>query len=289
MPDEIQIDPNAKGLPEGVTPADTGEGDRGAGAPKAPEISAHAPKVEPTAEELAASEAEKVKAAEVAAAEAKKAEDEELPPEVDEVLTEYPDYGDTNANAVVELLKEAKVTAEEAHALFATAVDTGDFSTVDHAKLVEKLGKAKADLVLLGVQSYYNVTTAKVQATVTAVHNEVGGEANYKKILTWARAKANTDKAFAEQASELNKMFDLGKTSAVIAGRELAKLYEKDAGNSSLVRKQITGDGAVTTSGSGGEYISRNDYLEKVKVAQAKGDTHEVARLRAQRTASRNN
>ena len=52
-----EVDPNQKGLPEGVTPADTGEGNRGDGAPKAPVINNAPPAVEPTPEEKAAKEA----------------------------------------------------------------------------------------------------------------------------------------------------------------------------------------------------------------------------------------
>lgn len=284
-----QTDPNAKGLPPGVTVEQTGEtGNRGDGAPKAPEVNNAPPPKEQTAEEKASEAAKTAEAqeAEKKAAEDKAEEDAEKETAEVEVLQEYPDYGDANANAVVSMLQEAKVTAVEAHELFKDAIATGDFTKINMATLTEKLGKGKADLVLLGVQTYYNTTTAAVKDTVTAVHTEVGGEANYGKIQAWARAKAAKDTGFATQVEGLNAMFDLNKTAALMAARELRALYEKDSGNSSLTTKQVHGDSAATTANSGEGYISRGDYLEQLKKAHEKNDTHEINRLRSQRQSS---
>ena len=81
-------------------------------------------------------------------------------------------------------------------------------------------------------------------------------------------------------------MFDSDKTSAVLAVRELASLYEKDSGNSSLIKKQVHGDAAATTAASSGEYISRADYVKQLKDAHDKNDTHRINQLRAQRKNS---
>lgn len=290
-----QDDPNAKGLPPGVTPADTGEGNRGEGAPKAPVINNAPPPKEPTPEEkakIAESEAAEKAAKEKEEKEAadKKAADEAEQKKKDdaenEALTEYPDYGDANANAVVSILKEANIPVKEAHDLFKEAVETGDFTKINMATLTEKLGKAKADLVLLGVQSYYNTFTANTKETVSAVYEAVGGEANYAKVQAWARAKGAKDPAFAAQVEGFNQMFDLNKTAAIMAARELVALYEKDGGNSSLTKKQVHGDQASTTSQSQNGYISKADYNEQIKAAHEKGDTHEITRLRNLRLAS---
>ena len=288
---EVEVDPNQKGLPEGVTPADTGEGNRGDGAPKAPVVNNAPPPKEPTAEEKAKQEADDKaakekeeadkRAADEADAEAKKKDEQD-----DEIGTEYPDYGDANANAVVNILKEANIPVAEAHELFKDAVETGDFSKVNVATLTEKLGKAKADLVMLGVQTYYNTFTQNTKDTVDAVYKEVGGEANYTKVLQWARTKAAKDPAFAKQCEGYNQMFDLNKTAALMAAKELVHAYEQDSGNSSLTRKQVHGDAAVTTSASDGGYIGRADYLTQLKEAYAKNDTHEINRLRTLRKAS---
>ena len=288
-----QDDPNAKGLPPGVTPADTGEGNRGEGAPKAPVVNnAPAPKEQTTEEKAKIAEAEAAdKAAkekeEKEAADKKAAEEaEKKKTETPETLTEYPEYEDANANAVVAILKEANIPAQEAHDLFKDAVETGDFTKINMATLTEKLGKAKADLVLLGVQSYYNTFTANTKETVSAVYEAVGGEANYAKVQAWARAKSAKDPAFAAQVDGFNQMFDLNKTAALIAARELVALYEKDGGNSSLTKKQVHGDKASTTSQSDAGYISKADYNVQIKAAYEKNDVHEIQRLRNLRQAS---
>jgi hypothetical protein len=281
--------PNDKGLPPGITANLTEGGNRDDGAPKAPEVN-NAPPKEPTPEEKAAAEqkaketsdAEKAKTVEAEEAQ-KKADEEAL-----KTATEYEDYKDANANAVVEMLKEAKVPVQEAHELFKEAIETGDFSKIDVSKLTEKLGAAKATLVLNGVQTYYNSVTANTKETVNTVYKEVGGEANYKKVQTWARSVAAKDPAFATKMEGYNAMFDLNPTAAVMAAKELVALYEKSGDNSSLNRKQVHGERAHTTQDSTGDHLSRHDYLEQMKVAQAKGDTHEINRLRAQRAASHN-
>jgi len=288
---ETTTDGNDKGLPPGVPASVTDGGNRGDGAPQAPVVNNAPPVKEQTPEEKATAAA-KVAEAEAAqlqtdkdaqaALDAKKAEEEAA----DEAATEYVDYGDANANAVVDMLKEAKIPVAEAHALFKEAIETGDFSKIDVSKLTEKLGQAKATLVLNGVQTYYNTVTANTKKTVEAVYQEVGGEANYKKVQTWARQQAAKDPAFKAKMEGLNQMFDLNQTAAVMAARDLVAAYEKADGNSSLSRKQVHGERSFTNSESTGEYLSRADYLAKVKEAHAKGDMHAVASLRAQRAAS---
>lgn len=288
---EVVPNPADKGLPDGVTASMTDGGDnRGEGAPKAPVVNNAPPVKEQTPEEKAAADA---KIAEAEAAAKKETEDkakEEADKKAKETPaeegTEYMDYGDDNANAVVSILKEANIPVMEANELFKEAIETGDFSKIDIAKLTEKLGAAKATLVLNGVKSYYNTATTNTKETVTAAYEAVGGEANYKKVQAWARSQADKDPAFRTQMESLNSMFDLNKTAAVMAARELVSLYEKDSGNSSLTRKQVHGERAVTTPDSEGEYLSRSDYLAQVKEAHAKNDQHAVARLRAQRAAS---
>lgn len=286
---EVQTpDPNAKGLPPGVTVDQTNGDDRGAGAPQAPEVNNTPPPKEQTEEEKAKEEADK-KAADEAA---KETEEEDTDAEAkdeqkDEIPAEYPDYGNDTANAVVATLKDAGVTVEESHNLFKEAIESGDFSKVDMSKLTEKLGKAKADLVMLGVQNYYNEVTSTTKVTVEAVHKEVGGEANYAKIQAWAKSKYGKDADFTAKIDSFNAMFDLNTTAAVMAAKELRALYEKDGGNSSLTTKQVHGDMASTTANTRQEPLTREQYLEQVKAAHAKGDHAEVSRLQSQRQASR--
>lgn len=274
MADETKTeDPNDKGLPPGVTHSDTGEGNRGEGAPKAPEINNAPPAKEGT--EYKKAEPEK-----------KQEEQPKEPDTQEEVPTEYPSYNDEDADAVVAILKEAQIPVAEAHSLFKEAIETGDFSKINVATLVEKLGKAKADLVLLGVKSYYTKETAKVKEIVKAAHDVVGGAANYTLIQDWARLKAAKDPEFSKTVQELNPLFNMGPKLAAIAAKELKTLYEADPNNKSLQIKQVVGDSAATTPETKGEYISRADYNAQIKKAHEKNDAHEINRLRALRLAS---
>lgn len=269
MTEEVkQPDANA-GLPEGVTPSLTQT--QVQGAPAQPEI---ATKPEPTPEPETKEE-ETTKDAEDTT------EDKQDTP--DEIPEEYPDYGDPTANAVVDILREAEVPVKEAHDLFVEAFETGDFTKVDLTKLVEKLGKAKTDLVMLGVKTYYENSVSGVKDIVNAVYEEVGGKANFDKVAVWAKERAKTDAKFAKELEGFNQMFDLNRTAAVMAANALKGMYEADNQNGSLRRTQIHGDSAVTTSTSQSEHFTKGEYLNKVKEAYNKGDMAEFNRLRALR------
>jgi hypothetical protein len=289
QPPGTEGDLSTKGIPEGVPPSAV-EGQHGtSGAPKAPEVNNAPPVKEPTAEEKAKAEADKV-AADAKAAEEKEAADKAA--EADkakeqEAVLEYPEYGDDAADAVVALLKEANVSPQEADTIFREAVESGDLSKVDLAKLTEKLGKDKANVVMIGVREFYAKNMESSQAAVKTVHEVVGGKENWAKIAAWAEKKKGSDKAFAAQTTEFNKMFDSGSTTAAsLAAKEILSLYNADSGNKSLTTKMVHGDSAVSQAGLGSEPLSRADYLAQMKVAQDKGDARTIESLRSRRAAS---
>lgn len=281
---DTTANPEDKGLPPGVTSGDTGGEKRGAGAPSAPTIS-NAP---PAKEEEKPAEGDtpppdKTGDTPEDTTDPKKEESkkEENSPPVD-----YEDYGDDTANSVAAVLKEAGVTAQEADEIFRDAID-GDFSKVKLSELVQKVGKDKANMIMLGVQDYYNRVNQSTKEIVSAVYNEIGGEENWIKVRTWAQEKSQKDSSFKSKVDGFNQMIDLNPVAAAMAAKELRSLYEQDQGNSSLVRKVVKGDSAVSTAQSSFEALSRKDYVAQVKAAYAKGDTNEIARLRAQRKATR--
>ena len=285
---EATQDPEAKGLPEGVSLEDTGDGKRGDGAPKAPEISNVPPKDDKdTNGDDAAKDSEKAKEeADKKAADEKAAKEEEGKKEEIEVPADYEDYGDDNANAIVEILKEANIPVTEAYDLFLESMQTGDFSKVDTTALVDKLGKAKADLVLLGAKSYYTTQTAAVKEIVDAVYTVAGNKENFDLVSAWAREKGKSDVAFQKQVDGYNQMFDLNATAAKSAAKELVALYEADEGNSSLIINKVDGTKASTTQDAGGDHISRADYIVELEAAYKKNDMHTVNRLNARRKSS---
>lgn len=270
-----------KGLPPGVTekdvPADQNTKLTDTGIPKAPdEPSNKAPAKEPTAEEKAAAEA-KAKEAE--------AQQENKDKQTDD-KAEFVTYGHAAADAAVNLLKESGVTPQEAEVWFAKVKETNNIEDLNFAEMEKKIGKDKANLVASAAKDYFNSAKATESGKQKAVHDEVGGEANYALVRDWALKKEKSDPKFAEQLNEYRKMIDLGTASAALAGKALKQAYEADPSNKSLGTKMVQGDG-VPSRENGGQTLTRNEYLAQVKVAQDKGDMAEVARLRAIRAASR--
>lgn len=272
---------------QGATEENLSAGQGTGGAPVVPEPSNKPPVDEKKAnEEQKKSEEQKKETEEKAEKKVEENKETEQKQE-SEISNEYVEYNDDVANSVVSIFKEAKMSAKEAHLILEKAVSTGDFNKLDMDLLTQKLGKEKAILVKTGVIDYYTRMNESSTKSANAIYGEVGGEQNWQKVQTWAQKKSVADKGFAAKVESFNKMFSLDAISAGIAARELKTLYEADADNSSLEIKKVEGDGAATDSNSNVEYLSRSDYLTKMKEAQAKGDTREVERLRTQRQASR--
>lgn len=274
--------PDAATAAQGASKENLSEGQSGtSGAPGLPEINNKPPVKELTAEEKAAKEAaDKVESE-------KKTAEEEAAKKKEAEANEFPVYDDTAADAVTAMLKESGVTLKEADSFFAKAVETMDLNDVDVEGLTKKVGKEKADLIMIGVKDYYTRNMAETMGTVKAIHDSVGGKENYDKVAEWARNKANTDKAFAGELEQFNKMLDLNRKSAVAAITELKALYEKDPNNKTLQVKIVQGDSSATNLG--GETLTRKEYLAKVKAAEEEGNYAEANRLRAIRLNSKKN
>lgn len=273
---------NQTGLPAGVKPEDTDQPVRDAGAPEG-----HKPE-ESKNEDSASDEETKDKNTDEDSTDKSDADssDDNDNSEDSSEEVEYISYGDANADAVVDILKEGGIPAQDAFNLFKEAAETGDMSTIDKSVLVEKLGKSKADLVMLGVEKYYTTTIQATKDIAAAVYAEAGGEDNYTKVQKWAKEKSDADPEFKTKVDSFNQMFDLNKTAASIAARELVTLYNEDSGNSSLTKNIINGDTAVNTGDVQTSYINRADYLNKMKEAQEKNDHVAIKNLRAQRKSS---
>lgn len=204
----------------------------------------------------------------------------------EEVVEDYVTYGDPSADAIVDIFKEAKIPVNQAKEIFAAVAETGDLSKMDTKKLTELLGESKAALVQIAAKDYFNKFTAQTQETVNSVYDSVGGKENYTKVQSWARQRAASDEAFANQMQELNALFDLNKSAALMAAKELVKMYESDPKNSSLEIKKVEGDAAASTQ-TPGTKMSRVEYFHAMEAAQKKGDTEEINRLIAIRKSNR--
>lgn len=198
---------------------------------------------------------------------------------------EYESYEDDNANAAMSLLKESGVKATEAREFFKEAVETRDISKIDYAGIEKRIGKEKTNLLKLALTQFYNTALASVNEKVNAVFDTMGSKENWAKVNKWAKAKADTDPEFKKQVVEYNKMLDLNSKTAKAAALELKELYEADPANGSLEIVMEQGDKGGSSEQT--QYISRAEYVEQMKAAQAKGDAKEIERLRNLRTASR--
>ena len=287
MPDENT--PALKGVPEGVSAADLnpGEVSSGDGVPKAPVINNAPPPKEEVADPNEETFDDPNKKVEPPVEETKTDDPDKKDETTDEVTddTEYATYNDPSADAIVSTLKEAGVSVADANAIFGDAIEQGDLSKIDVAKLTELVGKTKADMLLLAAQDYYGRTFGRIQETTKAVFEELGGEKNWQTLAAWSKAKQETDLAFKAQAEEFNAMLELGKTSALLATRALVDLYNKDPKNKTLNTKMVQGDS--TGNAADVSPLSREEYLAKYKIASEKGDVQEMNRLNAQRQASR--
>lgn len=199
---------------------------------------------------------------------------------------EYAEYDDENAAAAVTLMKEAGLKASEARKFFAEAVASRDISKIDVAGLEKSVGKDKAKLIVLAMNQYYNTALAETNDKVNAVISEVGSDKNWVQVRDWAAELAKTDTAFAKKVKEFNQMFDLNPQSAKMAATELKRLYEADPKNKSLTVNMVQGDKTGSTDDTSTQ-ITRSEYLEKMKAAQAENDVQEIERLRALRLASK--
>lgn len=292
MADEANNDTTKiPGVPEGVTAADLNDGEGTAGAPKAPVVSNEPPAKQETAEEKAAREKTEKEAADKKAADDKATADAEAKKKADEEEAakegkkEYAVYGDESADSAIALLKEAGVAPEEADKYFSKAIESGKLEDIDVKGLTEKVGKEKANLILLGVKDYHTRVTATVTKVVEEVYKVTGGKDQFDALAKWAQEREKTDGAFGTQLNEFRTMLDGTPTQARLAAQELVKLYNADPKTKSL-NVTITHGDSTYSSGLDLQYINRADYVSALKVAEDKRDTAEVARLNARRKAS---
>lgn len=190
------------------------------------------------------------------------------------------DTGDDVGNSVLQTLQNSGVSTEEAKALLWDAVEAGDPTKVDRDALVEKVGKAKATLIMAGIENVTSRNNAKI-AEVTKVANETaGGEANWKTASTWAVKNMQED-----ELDELRNMLDKGGRQAKFAAGEIVARYNADPKNTAL----NAGGGQVKPDGKGGstvQPISRREYGDALdKLHRRRGTPAEFAALKAQRQA----
>lgn len=139
---------------------------------------------------------------------------------------EFEPTGDPGLDLALDFV--GKLGIDETNPAFAAAIN-GDFSLLD--ALLSSMGdKAKGyeKFIALAEKAYKESQAADLaskQAIATAVHNVVGGEAQWTAIQEWARTQATP-----EEKQELNAMLTAGPVQARAAAMLIAAQYEKAGG-----------------------------------------------------------
>lgn len=194
--------------------------------------------------------------------------------------TVWGDTGHEDGNAVLTLLQNSGVSQDDAKAILFDAVRDGDLTKIDRAKLEEKVGKVKAQLIVTGATAFIKDQKAAAEAIVTTLHTEVGGKDNWSKVADWAK-KAMPD----DQLGEYRDMINAGGLKATLAAKAMKEAYEGDQKNSSLTIREV-----VPKSGGTPEAIqplSKTEYLNALEKLHATHNGRPPAHLRQQLLTAR--
>jgi hypothetical protein len=188
-------------------------------------------------------------------------------------------FGDASIDSAIDLMKESGVKPEEMAKLFSKAIETGNPDDVDMDALVKSVGKAKADMVMIGVKDWHGRENARVQGILKEVHTAAGGPKAWDKVSEWVRGGGIGDDALM---SDYRDMIDAGGAKAKFAAGEIMKAYEAE--NGSIDPSLLSGDGDMATDTSP---LTAKEYHKLVAEAHAKNDTAEITRIKARRAAGR--
>lgn len=187
---------------------------------------------------------------------------------------EYNEYEHPALKQAVNILKEAELPVDEANAIFAEAVETGDLTKINKDALVEKLGQDKADVVLVLAESYYNTQFSSMKAIQEQAYTLTGGEENFAAMKEWAADKAASDADFAKDLKEFRAMIDTEQPRAVTAAiRELFSLYKNDP-DTTIEADLEVGDSAASKQSV--EPMSLMDYTNAIEKAHKDGTYEKV-------------
>jgi len=238
------------------------------------------------AERAKAAEAEKAKVktedtedTEEATEESPEEEQEEKDEPLDTSV--WGDTGDEIANSVLQTLQNSGVSTSDAKALLWDAVEAGDPSKVDRDALVEKVGKAKASLIMAGVENVTARNNARVQEVLGIAHEAAGGETNWAKVRDWAQKNVS-----AEDMNEYREMLDAGGRKAKYAAAQLVQEYNASPNNTALNagKNQMKGD--ATKGAPKVEPMTRRQYGDALMKLERRGaSAQEFAALKARRNA----
>ena len=213
----------------------------------------------------------------VAAEAAKKAEEEakangdEKPDEEEQTEWDGKDYVDTgieSADAVIALLKEAKIDPVLANGIFEKAMETQDINDVKWDVLAKHLSPAQLTLVRAGVKDTLESAVRTINETKQIAHELVGGADNWKKVTDWARAETGKNPAWAKQYAGYKQAVDQGGPVAELALKAVKEAYEAKHGT--VKNDMVRGQKHVDPKQDQGAAMSRSEYYaERSKLEKA--------------------
>jgi hypothetical protein len=203
--------------------------------------------------------AEPAPAADPAPAEPEAQTGEEPPAEAPEFdPAAWSDERDEVADSVFQLLHEGGATPDEAKSLLYDAVQAGKVEDIDKDALVEKVGKARANLIMAGVKNFITERNQRTEAAVQAVHKTAGGQAAWEKVAKWVGENQ------PEGLDEYRAMIDAGGRQAELAVAALVKMHNADPKTKSIGKTEIMGDGPSNKQQEGISQRAYGDRLAKL-------------------------
>lgn len=174
------------------------------------------------------------------------------------------DTGDEVGNSVLQVMQNSGLSPEDAKALLYDPVQQGDPTKVDRDALVEKVGKANANLIIAGIENYVARSSKAAEETLSTVYDVAGSKEQWEKVAPWV--KANIPEA---ERAEYAAMLDKGGAQARFAAQELVTKYNADPKNTAVGKKTtVEGDGKAPTQGRA---ITRVQYAEELEKAHRTG------------------
>jgi hypothetical protein len=169
--------------------------------------------------------------------------------------------GDDVADSVLTTLQNAGVTPDEAKVMLWDAVKA----------LKDKVGDAKATLVMAGVTSFVEKQSARNAAIIKDIESVSGGEENWKTMAAWGK-----ENLAAAALTEYRTMIDKGGAQARFAAGEIARAYNADSANTTLAvstaAPTVEGDagaGPSARSTSRAEYVAELDAAHRGNPTEA--------------------
>lgn len=172
-------------------------------------------------------------------------------------------WGDTGTevgNDVLMVLQNSGVSTEDAKALLYDAMVEGKPENIDRDALVEKVGKANANLIMIGVKEYIREGKDKAEAINTTVHDAAGGKDNWEKVTTWARETLPE-----ETLNEYRGMIEHGGMQAEMAAKDLlGKFNAADTNTTINNTDEVAGDNLKV---DGARELTAREYHKEMKAA----------------------